>query len=208
MLLTSFTSGIVPAAQQVLREFFLEPFKDFRYNNAADPSKEMPLSSGFSQMLLISLYLATVWLARRHFHGVLKNSAGFLKLAVAHNTSLALVSLVLLLMLADQVPLPTPLLPVMLPVALMLPVAVVLALATPPTEHIACVPSQSIALLFPLSSLTSLSVAPRSGLCCVTAACTSRSATRSHGMSVCSATVAHGADSFAEDWFANQTETN
>ncbi len=127
LLLTSFTSGVVTAAQQVLREFFLEPFKDFRYNNAADPSKEMPLSSGFSQMLLISLYLATVWLARRHFHGVLKNSAGFLKLAVAHNMSLALVSLVLLLMLADQVPPRTPLLPVMLPVA------VVTALATPPT---------------------------------------------------------------------------
>ena len=110
MLLTSFTSGIVPAAQQVLREFFLEPFRDFRYNNAADSSREMPLSSGFSQMLLISLYLATVWLARRHFHGVLKNSAGFLKLAVAHNMSLALVSLVLLLMLGDQVLLCVPLL--------------------------------------------------------------------------------------------------
>jgi hypothetical protein len=61
----------VPSAQHVLRAIFLEPFKYFRYN-VEDPSKQMPLSSGFSQVLLISLYLATVLLARRYYHGVLK----------------------------------------------------------------------------------------------------------------------------------------
>ena len=96
------SSGIITAAQQQLRAYFLEPYKDFRYNSN-DSSMQMPLSSLTSQVLLISAYLLSVWLVRRHYRGVLRDSASFLKLAVAHNMVLALVSLALLLMLADQV---------------------------------------------------------------------------------------------------------
>lgn len=95
-------SGIVPAVQLQLREYFLDPFKGFRYN-LADSSQHMPLSSAHSQALLISAYLSCVWLVRKYFNGFLKDSPSFLKLAVAHNLILALVSLVLLLMLSDQV---------------------------------------------------------------------------------------------------------
>jgi hypothetical protein len=97
------SSGIITAAQQQLRAYFLEPFKDFRYNSN-DSSVQMPLSSLTSQALLISAYLSSVWLVRRHYQGMLRDSASFLKLAVAHNMLLALVSLALLLMMADQVP--------------------------------------------------------------------------------------------------------
>lgn len=93
-------SGIIPAAQLQLRGYFLDPFKEFRYN-AADAS--LPLSSPYSQALLISAYLSCVCYVRKHFNGFFKDSPIFLKLAVAHNLTLALVSLVLLLMLSDQV---------------------------------------------------------------------------------------------------------
>ncbi len=100
-MLTPSPSGFIPAVQLQLRDYFLDPFKDFRYNTM-DPSKQMPLSSMFSQVLLISAYLFFVWFVRRHYRGILRDSAGFLKLAVAHNIILAFVSLVLLLMLSDQ----------------------------------------------------------------------------------------------------------
>ena len=96
------SSGIITAAQQQLRAYFLEPYKDFRYSSN-DSSMQMPLSSLTSQVLLISAYLSSVWLVRRHYRGVLRDSASFLKLAVAHNMVLALVSLALFLMLVDQV---------------------------------------------------------------------------------------------------------
>jgi hypothetical protein len=97
------SSGIITAAQQQLRVYFLDPFKDFRYNSN-DSSVQMPLSSLTSQVLLISAYLSSVWFVRRRYRGMLRDSASFLKLAVAHNMVLALVSLALLLMMADQVP--------------------------------------------------------------------------------------------------------
>jgi hypothetical protein len=95
-------SGIIPAAQLQLRGYFLDPFEDFRYN-APDASLHVPLSSPYSQVLLISAYLSCVCLVRKHFNGFFKDSPIFLKLAVAHNLILALVSLLLLLMLSDQV---------------------------------------------------------------------------------------------------------
>lgn len=101
-LTPSLPSGMIPAVQLQLRAYFLDPFKDFRYN-VADSSLHMPLSSAYSQVLLISAYLSCVWLIRKHFNGYLKDSPSFLKLAVVHNLVLAVVSLVLLLLLSDQV---------------------------------------------------------------------------------------------------------
>jgi hypothetical protein len=100
--ITPTSSGFIPAVQQQLRTLFLEPFRDFRYNSN-ELSNHMPLSTPLSQALLISAYLLSVWFIRKHYRGILRDSAGFLKLAVAHNIILAFVSLLLLLMLADQV---------------------------------------------------------------------------------------------------------
>ena len=101
-LISPTSSGFIPAVQQQLRTHFLEPFRDFRYNSN-EPSNQMPLSTPLSQALLISAYLFSVWFIRKHYRGILRDSAAFLKLAVAHNIILAFVSLLLLLMLADQV---------------------------------------------------------------------------------------------------------
>jgi hypothetical protein len=93
-------SGFVPHIQEHLRAYLLSPYQDFRYNSDASA---LPLKSLISQVLLISGYLSSAWIVHAKFKGILRTSPGFLKLAVAHNLLMACMSLVLLLLLSDQV---------------------------------------------------------------------------------------------------------